>query len=262
MDSLKVAKYIVKWLKKYAIDNKMSGFVIGISGGIDSALTSTLCSMTKLKTLCLELPIKQNIEHTERSRKHISFLKEKFPNVISKNVDLNNVFNEFNLTTVDDIKSNNRLHALANTRSRLRMATLYYYAALDNLLVAGTGNKVEDFGVGFYTKYGDGGVDVSPIADLLKSEVRDIANALKINKSILEAKPTDGLWDDNRTDEQQLNASYEELEWAMKQTYNGKKIDSFSTKERQILTTFYKHNNANKHKMNPIPVCNIPLELK
>ena len=142
------------------------------------------------------------------------------------------------------------------------MATLYYYAALDNLLVAGTGNKVEDFGVGFYTKYGDGGVDVSPIADLLKSEVREIANALEINKSILEAKPTDGLWDDNRTDEQQLNASYEELEWAMKQTHNVKKIDSFSTKERQILTTFYKHNNANKHKMNPIPVCNIPLELK
>ena len=136
------------------------------------------------------------------------------------------------------------------------------FATLDNLLVAGTGNKVEDFGVGFYTKYGDGGVDVSPIADLLKSEVRDIANALEINKCIIEAKPTDGLWDDNRTDEQQLNASYEELEWAMKQTFNGKKIDSFSAKERQILTTFYKHNNANKHKMNPIPVCNIPFELK
>ena len=149
MDSLKVAKYIVKWLKKYAIDNKMSGFVIGISGGIDSALTSTLCSMTKLKTLCLELPIKQNIEHTERSRKHISFLKEKFPNVISKNVDLNNVFNEFNLTTVDDIKSNNRLHALANTRSRLRMATYIIMLLLIIYLLQALGTKLRILVWGF-----------------------------------------------------------------------------------------------------------------
>ena len=152
--------------------------------------------------------------------------------------------------------------SLANTRARMRMTCLYYFAGLENRLVAGTGNKVEDFGVGFYTKYGDGGVDLSPIADLMKSEVYRIANFLGIHQEIQKAAPTDGLWGDNRTDEEQLGATYDELEWAMKAQLNKRKVDEFSGREKEVYETFLKLNSTNSHKMRPIPVCKIPEELK
>ena len=259
MNSNLISKYITDWIKDYCSKHGITSLVIGISGGIDSALTSTLCAKTNIKTIVISMPIHQNKKQLNLAKKHISWLKKNYSNIENIEIDLSNVFDVFK-NIIPNLFKNDL--SLANSRARLRMMTLYQIAASKNGIVVGTGNKIEDFCIGFFTKYGDGGVDINPIGDLLKSEVREIANALEINKSILEAKPTDGLWDDNRTDEQQLNASYEELEWAMKQTYNAKKIDSFSTKERQILTTFYKHNNANKHKMNPIPVCNIPLELK
>ena len=194
MKTEKVSEFIVNWLKSYALKNKISGFVIGISGGIDSAVTSSLCAETGLEVLCLEMPIKQNNEHLSRSRIHIQNLQLKYKNVSSKLIDLNSVFNSFNnevgLEENDSIKD----LALANSRARLRMTTLYYYAGVNNYLVVGTGNKVEDFGVGFYTKYGDGGVDLSPIADLLKSEVFKLGKYLQIHESIIQAKPSDGLY--------------------------------------------------------------------
>ena len=155
-----------------------------------------------------------------------------------------------------------RFMSLANTRARLRMTSLYYFAALERYLVAGTGNKVEDFGVGFYTKYGDGGVDLSPIADLMKTEVYDIAKTLGVNKEIIDAAPTDGLWGDDRTDEDQIGASYPELEWAMNMKDEGKTIADFEGRQKEVYTIFTRLNTMNQHKMLPIPVCEIPTELK
>lgn len=262
MNTDKVANYISEWLKDYATQSKIKGFVIGVSGGIDSAVTSTLCAKTGLPTLCLEMPIHQAKSQVNRALNHINWLQNNFSNVQMTQVDLTPVFDNLILSLPKVKSEEERFMSLANTRARLRMTTLYYFAALNNYLVAGTGNKVEDFGVGFYTKYGDGGVDLSPIADLMKSEVYKLASHFGINKEIIEAAPTDGLWGDDRTDEDQIGASYDELEWAMKQQEQFKKINNFQGRKKEVYQIYLKLNKANQHKMNPIPVCKIPLELK
>lgn len=254
--------HIVKWLKDYASNAKVKGFVVGISGGIDSALTSTLCAQTGLPTLCIEMPIHQPPAHVSRAQEHIMSLKSRFNNVSSALADLTPVFETFK-QQVPDNDNQHLLHlSLANTRARLRMTTLYYFAGINSALVAGTGNKVEDFGVGFFTKYGDGGVDISPIADLTKTQVRQLAQHLGVVESILAAKPADGLFHDDRSDEDQLGASYEELEWAMEQVSNGSNAEDFEGRQREVFEIYKRLNAVNRHKMIPIPVCEIPKELK
>ncbi|WP_411895826.1 NAD(+) synthase [Winogradskyella sp. A2] len=258
MHTEKVVDYIVNWLKDYAVNAKVKGFVVGVSGGIDSALTSTLCAMTGLEVLCLEMPIHQSENQVSRALNHIDWLKERFPKVRMTQVNLTTVFDSLveSLPKVEDEES--RFMSLANTRARLRMTSLYYFAALEKLLVAGTGNKVEDFGIGFYTKYGDGGVDLSPIADLLKTDVYRLAEFLNVNQEIIDAPPTDGLWGDNRTDEDQIGASYPELEWAMKMDDIGKKESDFTGRKLEVFKIYRRYNTLNKHKMIPIPICEIP----
>lgn len=258
----KINTHIVNWLRDYATNAKVKGFVVGISGGIDSALTSTLCAQTGLPTLCVEMPIHQHHSQVSRGQEHIEQLKKRFPNVSSAIADLTPVFEAFK-TEVPDSENQATLNlTLANTRARLRMTTLYYFAGLNHALVVGTGNKVEDFGVGFFTKYGDGGVDISPIADLVKSEVRLLAQFLQVPDSILVAKPTDGLFGDDRSDEDQLGASYDELESAMAAMTAGKTEEDFSGREKEVFKIYKRLNTINQHKMNPIPVCNIPDEMK
>ena len=258
----KINQHIVQWLHDYANNAKVKGFVVGISGGIDSALTSTLCAQTGLPTLCVEMPIHQAESHVNRAYEHIDQLKKRFPNVFNERADLTPVFENFK-NQVPSSENEGVLNlSLANTRARLRMTTLYYFAGLHGFLVAGTGNKVEDFGVGFFTKYGDGGVDVSPIADLVKSEVRLLAKFLKVPESILKAKPTDGLFGDDRSDEDQIGANYDELEWAMNQIENGKTLEDFSGREAEVFKIYKRLNTINQHKMNPIPICSIPKDLK
>lgn len=253
----KVNTHIVEWLKSYAENSKVNGFVIGISGGIDSAVTSTLCAQTGLKVICVEMPIHQAPSQVSRAKEHIEQLKSRFPNVSGAVADLTSVFETFKkeVPTTDNEKTVNL--SLANTRARLRMTTLYYFAGIHGLLVAGTGNKVEDFGVGFYTKYGDGGVDLSPIADLMKSEVYQLGTYLKVPGSILTAAPTDGLFGDDRSDEDQLAASYDELEWAMLLTDSEITENTFSEREKEVIKIYKKLNKNNQHKMNPIPICTI-----
>ncbi len=260
MKTSKTIDYIVSWIKNYKEVNGVNGFVVGVSGGIDSALTSTLCAMTGINTLCLNMPIRQKEEQYNRANNHINWLKNKFKNVNSIDIDLTKVFNEFK-STVENNSSENNL-ALANSRSRIRMTTLYYYAGINNSIVVGTGNKVEDFGIGFYTKYGDGGVDISPIADLMKSEVFKISKALQINDEIIDAKPTDGLWDDDRSDEDQIGATYNDLELIMNILENGVDPDEIAEDLKGKYDIYIKHHMANKHKMIGIPICKIPKELK
>ncbi len=262
MQTEKVIDHIVNWLKDYATKAGMNGFVIGISGGIDSALTSTLCAKTGLRLLCVEMPIHQDERQVTRGREHIAQLKQRFANVTNVEVNLTQTFEDLKMA-FPAVETSEQLNlSLANTRARLRMSTLYYFAGLHKYLVAGTGNKVEDFGVGFYTKYGDGGVDLSPIADLMKSEVYKLAAALDVPASILKAKPTDGLWGDDRTDEDQIGASYDQLEWAMSQDDLGKTAADFEGEMQRVFALYKKLNNANQHKMNPIPICEIPVHLK
>jgi len=262
MQTQKVVDHIVHWLKDYAEKANVKGFVIGISGGIDSAVTSTLCAKTGLKVKCLEMPIHQAENQVSRALRHIDWLKENFDDVELQQVNLTPVFDSL-LESLPKVENEeDRFMSLANTRARLRMTSLYYFAALESLLVAGTGNKVEDFGVGFYTKYGDGGVDLSPIADLLKTEVYEIAEHLGIHEEILTAAPTDGLWGDDRTDEDQIGATYPELEWAMHMADLGKTADNFEGRKLEVFKIYKKLNTANQHKMQPIPVCEIPLNLK
>lgn len=241
-------KFIVDWLSNYSKEASDKNFVVGVSGGIDSALTSTLCAETGINTYVVSLPIKQGGEELQRAEEHIAYLTSKYDNVIPIQFELDNLFTEFSklFEREDEL-------ILANSRSRLRMTTLYHVAGLTNSLVVGTGNKVEDFGIGFYTKYGDGGVDISPIADLMKSEVKEAAIEFNIPLSILAAKPTDGLWEDGRTDEDQIGASYDELEWAM--TFGGDKR-KLNKRQKEVLNTFYSFQYRNKHKMTPIPICN------
>jgi len=258
----KIKKHIVDWLKGYANNAKVNGFVVGISGGVDSAVTSTLCAMTGLPTICVEMPIHQAESHVSRGREHIEQLKKRFSNVSSVETNLTSVFEMFKSLVPKGEDDAKFYLSLANTRARLRMTTLYYHAGINNSIVAGTGNKVEDFGVGFYTKYGDGGVDISPIADLMKSDVFALAKHLEVPNSILKAAPTDGLFGDDRSDEDQLGANYDELEWAMQQDEKGKFIEDFSGRQAEVFKIYQRLNRNNKHKMDPIPVCKIPDEFK
>ena len=264
MQTEKITKHIVNWLKDYATSAKVNGFVVGVSGGIDSAVTSSLCAETGFDVLCLEMPIHQGVNQVNRAKEHIAQLKERYSNIKSLNIDLTATFDEMKSALLKDnnIAQDKIDLSLGNTRARLRMTTLYYYAGIHGYLVCGTGNKVEDFGVGFFTKYGDGGVDLSPIADLLKSEVYKVGKHLKVPESILVAKPTDGLFGDSRTDEDQIGATYDELEWAMAQADLGKTADDFEGREKRVLEIYTWRHKANKHKMVPIPVCEVPEELK
>jgi len=241
---------IIDWLKEYKKSSEVGGFVVGVSGGIDSAVVSTLCCLTDLPTLVVTMPINQDPTLHNRSVLHVDWLLKKYNNTTNKNIDLTDVYNKF-----ESAVSSSNL-GYANSKARIRMTTLYALAAEKNYIVVGTGNKVEDFGVGFFTKYGDGGVDISPIADLLKSEVYKIANELNINSEIINAQPTDGLWEDGRGDEDQLGATYDELEWAMKTSDTTSKEDSnkLTDREQEILDIYHFHRNKNMHKMVNIPV--------
>lgn len=253
----KVNQQIVDWLRNYALQAKANGFVVGISGGVDSALTSTLCAQTGLKVVCIEMPIHQHQSHVSRGQEHIDQLIKRFPNVTSVVTNLTNVFESFKEEVSDSFDLQKLEITLANTRARLRMTTLYYHAGVQGLLVAGTGNKVEDFGVGFYTKYGDGGVDLSPIADLMKSEVFALASYLQVPTAILKAAPSDGLFGAEKTDEQQLGATYDELEWAMNSIVKNENQNNFNDRQKEVFAIYKRLNAANQHKMNPIPVCKI-----
>ena len=237
-------KYISNWIKDYVdqMPNKAQSLVIGISGGIDSSVSSTLSAMTGLRTIVLTMPIKQKANQHDLSLKHQEWLTKNFKNVEAHTISLDKLFESFSST----LNKFNNEHGFANSRARLRMTTLYQVAAANKGIVVGTGNKVEDFGVGFYTKYGDGGVDISPIADCNKTEVWELGKELGILKDIIDAPPTDGLWDDGRTDEGQLGFKYEDLEEAMKNP---------NSPHRQ---EYEKIRKQNLHKMEPIPVCKIP----
>ena len=244
MDTSKKAIFIKDWILNYvnSMPKKAESLVIGISGGIDSSVSSTLSAMTGLKTIVLSMPIKQKDTQHDLSLRHQEWLKKNFKNVQGHTLELDSLFKTFENT----LGKFDSMHGMANSRARLRMTTLYQVAAANNGIVVGTGNKVEDFGVGFYTKYGDGGVDISPIADCNKTEVWELGRELKILDDIINAAPTDGLWDDGRTDEGQLGLSYKEIEEAMNNE-NSKNRDKYI----QIRKT-------NLHKMEPIPVCKIP----
>ena len=247
---LQVARDIASWIRQYTEKNSIKTLVVGASGGIDSAVTSTLCANTGMETIVLNMPIYQDQSQYDLSKNHIEWLQAKWPNIDAREVDLTSSFDSFR----DDLKDNKITDlALANSRARLRMATLYAIAGSNDGIVVGTGNRVEDFGVGFFTKYGDGGVDISPIADLYKSEVYSLGEELGILKQILEAPPTDGLWDDGRTDEDQMGASYSELEWAMS-VEESKSIHDLSSRESEVLGIYRRFNEENKHKMSPIPI--------
>jgi len=237
-------KYISNWIKSYVdqMPSKAESLVIGISGGIDSSVSSTLSAMTGIKTIVLTMPIRQKNNQHDLSLKHQEWLTRNFKNVEAHTISLDKLFESFSST----LENFNNEHGFANSRARLRMTTLYQVAAANKGIVVGTGNKVEDFGVGFYTKYGDGGVDISPIADCNKSEVWELGKELGILQEIIDSPPTDGLWDDGRTDEGQLGFKYEDLEDAMKNP------DSPHRQE------YEKIRKQNLHKMEPIPVCKIP----
>ncbi|WKZ65190.1 MAG: NAD(+) synthase [Flavobacteriales bacterium] len=264
MQTARIIDHITDWLRSYCGRNGQRGFVIGISGGIDSAVTSALCARTGLPTLCVEMPIHQAFSQVQRAQDHIAWLRQRHPNVQVEVVKLTPVFDQLVAAFPKPDGDHQLQLSLANTRARLRMTTLYYFAGLLRFLVAGTGNKVEDFGIGFFTKYGDGGVDLSPIADLTKTEVYAVARELGIIESILQAKPTDGLWGDDRSDEDQIGASYPELEWAMDLRERGLEAEALglTPRQREVLAIFDRRQAANAHKMTLPPVCAIPAELK
>ena len=247
-----VRDYIVGWLNDYLSETPLKGFVVGVSGGVDSALTSTLCALTNQKVILLNMPIRQTSDEYDRAKKQIEVLEKRFENVSGLEVDLSTSFAHIENDLPEDTAADDL--AMANTRARLRMLTLYAVGQSNGLLVAGTGNKVEDFGVGFFTKYGDGGVDISPIADLYKSEVYSLAKSLDIIQSIQDAPPTDGLWNDGRTDEDQIGATYEELEWAMNEIENPSLTHEQDERLADVMRIYLKFNRMNSHKMNPIPI--------
>lgn len=253
-----VIDYIVSWMKAYCEKSGLHGFVTGISGGVDSAVTSTLCAKTGKPVYVLNLPIYQAADQQSLADRHIRWLLRHFPAVIEHTVELSPVLDSFREALPKEIQGG---LVLANTRSRIRMIALYAFATHHRLLVAGTGNKVEDYGVGFFTKYGDGGVDIAPIADLMKSEVRLLAREMGILPEIASAVPTDGLWADNRSDEEQIGATYEELEWAMQFDESGEE-DGLTGREKEVLAIYRTLNRANRHKVEPIPVAKIPDELR
>lgn len=262
MNCKRVTDFIVNWLKDQIRETNLKGFVVGVSGGIDSAVTSALCVDTGLPVICLNMPIHQLSNQYNRSEEHIHWLKNKSQNVESYIIDLTDMFDTLRKTLTN--KKINEL-AFANSRSRLRMVGLYAFANSRNYIVVGTGNEVEDYGIGFFTKYGDGGVDISPIGDLLKSEVYQLAEYLGIIDTIRKAEPNDGLWADGRTDEEQIGATYAEIEWAMSY-YNTNNIKSkkditidgdLSHSQIEVLQIYLKMHNSNLHKMKMPPICRI-----
>ncbi|UJR35098.1 hypothetical protein I4U23_027871 [Adineta vaga] len=263
MKTGKVVDHIVKWLKDYAVKKAgAKGFTVGISNGIDSSVVSTLCARTGLPLLAIELPIHHSKSKEKSQSIHIDWLKNKHGNeqIRSLNVNLTDAYQQLKQTYTKLQDNETTELALANVQSRLRMLTLYYFAQVNGHLVVGTGNKVEDFGVGFFTKYGDGGVDISPIGDLLKSEVRSIARELEIDRSIIEAAPTDGLFGDMRTDEAQIGATYDELEWAM--AHKDEHKNQMNQRQKKVMEIYLQRHRANEHKMKDVPVCIIPKEFR
>tara|TARA_R110002020_G_scaffold421418_4_gene630525 strand:- start:14695 stop:15474 length:780 start_codon:yes stop_codon:yes gene_type:complete len=248
-----IKETIVEWLKSYMTQTPCHGFVVGVSGGVDSALTSTLCALTGAPVVVVGMPIDQESGQLSRSQQHMDWLCTHHPNVIQKTIDLTTVWHSLRETL--GCKSH---LAMANAQSRLRMIALYGVANAENLLVAGTGNKVEDYGIGFFTKYGDGGVDLSPIADLLKSEVRELAADLGVLHEIVVAVPTDGLWDDNRSDEDQIGATYDELEWALAYyDQHGDQVGDLSSRQKEVLEIYRHRHMGNRHKLEAPPVCDL-----
>jgi len=254
---------ITRWIRSYATKNKIETLVIGISGGIDSSVVSALCARTGLQTVVVQMPIRQAKKLDKRSSLQAGWLLERYPNVTHISMDLTKIFNAFDTKLspfcaddTGDYTSTSEL-AFANSRARLRMMTLYQIAQAHNGLVVGTGNRVEDFGVGFFTKYGDGGVDISPIGDCMKTQVWAMAAELGIPQEIIDAPPTDGLWADGRTDESQLGMTYPELELAMQQDTDLELEQSATGEEKKRLTQYRKIRTRNLHKMMPIPVCNL-----
>ena len=260
-------RHIVKWIRQYATKNKISTLVVGISGGIDSSVVSALCAETGLKTIVVQMPIRQNKTLNNRSSMQATWLMERYKNVTHMSMDLTSVFSAFEKKTVPFCDAENASQvelAFANSRARLRMMTLYQIAQCHGGIVVGTGNRVEDFGVGFFTKYGDGGVDISPIGDCLKTEVWDMGRELGLAQEIIDAPPTDGLWDDGRNDEDQLGMTYPELERAMNLNFlkRAQVVDSdmpgsakLSAKDRANVKRYQEIRARNMHKMLPIPVC-------
>jgi len=242
---------ISEWIRKYADENGISALVVGVSGGIDSAVTSTLCAKTGLETIVVNMPIHQDSSQYSMAKRHIEWLESGWGNVNSHLVDLTESYDSYVGNALDGLEISEI--SLANTRARLRMTTLYAIAGSRKGIVVGTGNKVEDFGVGFYTKYGDGGVDISPIADLLKSEVYALAEEMGVIEDIRNSIPNDGLWADGRTDEDQIGATYEELEWAMRQVA-GTQREDFSDRQKEVMEIYQKLHDSNSHKMRPIPI--------
>jgi NAD+ synthase len=253
-DYSKLKSSLVEWIKSYTKKYGIKTLVVGVSGGIDSAVVSTLCAETGIKTIIVGMPLNSTYKNNSLSEQHIKFLCEKYDkNVNSYIINLTGVYEEFLTNDLFKTEFNSEL-GLANTKSRLRMITLYQIASSKNGIVVGTGNKVEDFGVGFFTKYGDGGVDISPISDLYKSEVRELGKFLNVSEDIITATPTDGLWDDERNDEQQIGATYDELEWVMEY---GLTKSYLSERENEIINIYTDFNTKNKHKMVSIPVFNL-----
>lgn len=258
MNNKQIVDFITTWLDSVVESASCDGFVVGVSGGIDSALTSTLAANTGRNVLLLNMPISQEKGQYGRSNEQIEWLKQKYENVSSYEIDLTDSFNVFldTMSATDPTKL-----AVANSASRLRMMTLYACANSKNYMVVGTGNKVEDYGIGFFTKYGDGGVDLSPIADLLKSQVYELASYMGVPKSIQNATPTDGLWEDNRSDEDQIGASYDELEWALEYNDSGAE-EQLSERQKTVLEVYKQRHYSTKHKLQMPPVCEIPKHLK
>lgn len=263
IDYKAIAEGISTWLKDSAEKAGIKGFVVGVSGGIDSAVVSTLCARTGLPTLMLEMPIHQAQDQVTRARKHIDLIIARYKNTDSAVIDLTQTFEAFKKSGVHvmGVTPEQYEFSLSNSRSRLRMTALYQFAGQLGYMVAGTGNKVEDFGIGFYTKYGDGGVDISPIGDLMKSEVYALGAELGVGNDILTAAPTDGLHTDGRTDEDQIGATYNELEWAMIYSdsnpyYTPEDLETLSERQLQVLRIYKNRHDSNLHKMNPIPVFN------
>jgi NAD+ synthase len=259
MKTQKIVDYIAGWLNDYCEQAGQRGFVVGVSGGIDSAVTSTLCAKTGKPVTALNMHIYPNPAHVDLARQHIRWLEKNFPHVTGATLDLTASFQAIEKVLPREVQDE---LTMANTRSRLRMLTLYAFSGHHHLLVAGTGNKVEDFGVGFFTKYGDGGVDLAPIADLMKSEVYEAGKYLGIVDGIMNAKPTDGLWDDSRSDEDQIGASYDELEWAMRFEETLGDENALNARQKEVLSIYRSFNRANRHKMDSLPVAVIPAEFK
>lgn len=249
--NLQIVNEISLWLAEYLRGNNLDCFVVGVSGGIDSALVSTLCAHSGIPTYVLNMPIHSKKENTRLSSLHCQWLTSRFSNVMMMEADLTETYDCFKNKLAPSTGGHEL--SLANSKSRLRMMALYYIAGSNRGLVVGTGNKVEDFGVGFFTKYGDGGVDISPIADLTKTQVRKLSAILGISQEILSATPTDGLWEDSRSDEEQIGATYEELEWAMSHK-NEPSVTELTERQKQVLIIYDSYNQKNKHKMLPIPV--------